>query len=184
MTHSQIAYGDRFSIQPRLARIVDLAVVKFINQHNGEPDLKEGFDNPFYHLPNPTAVGPPRIRAHRRWHGAALWMVLKDEQGVSPTPSVVTRRVTIQPDDEEPDTLSFTPDIIVTRGGGGRFTLPGNMPHFQEFRRQVNLSKIYIGLILGTADGERAEAPIINALHRAWKFTAEFHDEDATLPIP
>ena len=184
MTRSQIAYGDRFSIQPRLARMVDLAVVKFINQQNGESDPEKGFDDPFYHLPHPAAVGPPRIRAHRRWHGAALWMVMKDEQGVSPTPSIVTRRVTIQPDDEEPDTLSFTPDIIVTRGGGGLFTLPGDMPHFQEFRQQVNLFKIYVGLTMGTVDGEGAEASIINALHRAWKFAAKFHDEDATLPIP
>ena len=184
MTHSQIAYGDGFNIQPRLAKMVDLAVVKFINLNNGEPDLTKEFDDPLYHFPNPAAAGPPRIRAYRRWHGAALWMVLKDEQGKSSIPSIVTRRVTIQPDDEEPDTLSFTPDIVVTRGDGGRFTLHGDMRRYEEFRGQVNLFEIYVGMIMGTDDGERAEESIIEALQQAWKFAANIHVDDATFLIP
>ena len=51
--HSRIEYGDNLRLQPQLSKIVDRAVVKFVNRHNGEPDLK-GFDDPLFHLPKPT----------------------------------------------------------------------------------------------------------------------------------
>ena len=185
MTHarSQIAYGDNLTIQPRLAKLVDTAVVKFINRQNGEPNLKKGLDDPLFHLPNPAYTGPPKVRAHRRWHGAALWMVVCDEPGDGHAPSIITRRVTVAPDYEEPDMLSFIPDIIVTRSGG-RFILPDGDARLHEFRKRVNLFRIYAGLMLGNDGGEHAEESITKGLTEAWSLATHYDAKDATAPIP
>ena len=50
---SRIEYGDNLRLQPHLSKIVDRTVVKFVNRHNDEPELK-GFDDPLFHLPKPT----------------------------------------------------------------------------------------------------------------------------------
>ena len=181
--HSQIAYGDNLTIQPRLARLVDTAVVKFINRQNDEPDPKKGLDDPHFHLPNPTDTGPPKVRAHRQWHGSALWMVVRDEPGDGPAPSIITRRVTVSPDYEEPDMLSFIPDIIVTRSGG-RFILPDDDARLHKFRQRVNLFRIYAGLMIGNDGGEHADESIVRGLSEAWSLATQYDANDATVPIP
>lgn len=165
--HSRIGYGDNIRLQPQLSKIVDRAVVKFVNRHNGEPDLK-GFDDPLFHLPKPTDPGS-KMRAFRRWHGADWWMVLCEDDLRIPPRGLVTRRVTILPDALDPDTLNFTPDLVATRGGA-QFILPGYETHYQMYRQRFSLFDIYRGLILGTADSEHADDSIVHALSKAWEF--------------
>ncbi len=165
--HSPIRYGDSFRMQPQLSKIVDRAVVKFVNRHNGEPDLK-GFDDPLFHLPKPTDP-VSKMRAFRRWHGADWWMVLCEDTLSTPAIGMVTRRVTILPDSSEPDTLNFTPDLVVTKGGA-QLILPEYKAHYREYSQQVSLFEIYRGLILGTADSEHTDDQIIDTLSKAWEF--------------
>ena len=179
--HSRIRYGDNLRMQPQLSKIVDQAVVRFVNRRNGEPDLT-GFGDPLYHLPKPTDP-VLRTRAFRRWHGADWWMVLCEDKWTPRARGIVTRRVTILLDSLEPDTLNFTPDLVVTRGGV-RFILPEYKMHYQEFRQQVSLFEIYRLLILETRASERVEEQIIDALSRAWDFASEFNPDDATVSIP
>lgn len=176
--HSSIRYGDSLRIQPQLSKIVDRAVVRFVNRHNCEPDLK-GFGDPLFHLPKP--VDPVlRMRAYRRWHGADWWMVLCEEASNSVTRGAVTRRVTVLPDSVEPDTLNLTPDLVVTRGGA-RFILPDEKLHYEDGRQQIPLFEIYRFLVLETSDGEHADEFVIEALSEAWQFTYVFDPEDATV---
>ncbi len=164
---SRIEYGDNLRLQPHLSKIVDRAVVKFVNRHNDEPELK-GFDDPLFHLPKPTDP-VSRMRAFRRWHGADWWMVLCEDDLRIPARGVVTRRVTILPDSLEPDTLNFTPDLVVIRAGA-QFILPEYETHYQEYRQQVSLFEIYRFLILETSDSEYPDDFIIHALSKAWEF--------------
>ena len=165
--HSPIRYGDNFRMQPQLSKIVDRAVVKFINRHNGEPDLK-GFEDPLFHLPRPT---DPMLtmRAFRRWHGADWWMVLCEDALRAPARGMITRRVTVLPDSSEPDTLNFTPELMVTQGGA-QLILPEFKTYYRKYSQQVSLFDIYRSLILGTADAERMDDQIIDTLSKAWEF--------------
>ena len=165
--HSKIEYGDNLRLQPQLSKIVDRAVVKFVNRHNGEPDLK-GFDDPLFHLPKPTDP-VSRMRAFRRWHGADWWMVLCEDALRITTRGMVTRRVTILSDSSEPDTLNFTPELVVTQGGA-QLILPEYKTYYREYSQQVSLLDIYRSLILGTADSEHTDDPIIDTLSKAWEF--------------
>ena len=178
--HSRIGYGDSLRMQPQLSKIVDRAVVKFVNRHNGEPDLK-GFDDPLFHLPKP-ADPVSAMRAYRRWHGADWWMVLYEDEHTPPARGIVTRRVTILLDSLEPDTLNFTPDLMVTRGGAC-FILPEYELHYEEYRKQISLFAIYRLLVLETAFGEHAEEIIFGTLSEAWEFTSSFNPDDATVFI-
>ena len=154
---SRIEYGDSLRIQPQLSKIMDRAVVKFVNAHNRERDDMKGFDDPLFHLPKPeeptlkvhsvkellvqvsdAPVLAPKMYACRRWHGADWWMVLSEDIEEVPVGCTVTRRVTVLPDSTEPDTLDFLPDLVVTRGGA-RFILPERKLNGQEFRQQVSL---------------------------------------------
>ena len=164
---SRIEYGDNLRLQPQLSKIVDRAVVKFVNRHNSEPDLK-GFDDPLFHLPKPTDP-VSRMRVYRRWHGADWWMVLCEDALRTPARGTVTRRVTILPDSSEPDTLNFTPELVVTQGGA-QLILPEYKTHYEEYRQQASLFDIYRGLILGTTDSEHADGQVIHALSMAWEF--------------
>ena len=192
--HSPISYGDNLRMQPQLSKIVDRAVVKFVNQCNGEPNEMKGFDDPLFHLPKPED-SVSRVCAFRRWHGADWWMVLHEDDCTHATRGNVTRRVTILIDATEPDTLNFTPDLVVTRGGV-RFILPQHESHFQEYQQQVSLFEVY-GLLLLEATFNRLETmvnrpdvreqieEIINSrLSRAWDFASEFNPDDATVSIP
>ena len=183
MTHAraQIAYGDNFRIQPQLSKVVDLAVVKFINAHNGEHDLKKGFDDPMWHLPDPTDPRSGKMRAYRRWHGVDWWMIVYDGAIKPPAIGEVTKRVTIMPDDIEPDTLILTPDLIVTRGGV-RFTLPVQKLRYKELK--LDLFEIYRRMLLESNGREFADKSIADALSRAWEFVSMFDPSDATEAIP
>ena len=179
--HSPIRYGDNPRMQPQLSKIVDRAVVRFVNRRNGEPDEMKGFDDPLFHLPRPTDP-VSKIRAYRRWHGADWWMVLYEDERTPPARGIVTRRVTILLDSQEPDTLNFTPDLVVTRGGA-RFILPEYDLHSAEYRKQVSLFEIYRLLVLETGFGEHAEGIILGILSEAWEFTSLFNPDDATVFI-
>ena len=177
--HSPIGYGDNLRLQPQLSKIVDRAVVKFVNRFNHEPDELEGFDDPLYHLPRP-AESTLRMCAFRRWHGADWWMVLYEDAREVPGGCTVTRRVTIFPDSQEPDTLNFLPDLVVTRRGA-RFVLPEYKLRYQEVPLQVSLLWIYRLLVLETSDSEHLDNVIIDPLSRAWKYASEFDPNDATV---
>lgn len=164
---SKVKYGDSLRLQPQLSKIVDRAVVKFVNRHNGEPDLK-GFDDPLFHLPKPTDP-VSRMRTYRRWHGADWWMVLCDDVMRTPVIGMVTKRVTILPDSSEPDTLNFSPELVVTRGGA-QLILPEYKAQYREYSQQVSLFDIYRSLILGTGDSEDTDDRIIDTLSKAWEF--------------
>lgn len=179
--HSPIRYGDNPRMQPHLSKIVDRAVVRFVNRFNGERDDLKGFDDPLFHLPKP-ADPVSSMRAYRRWHGADWWMVLHEDGLTPPARGLVTRRVTILLDSQEPDTLNLTPDLVVTRGGA-RFILPEYGLHYEEYRQQIPLFAIYRGLVLETDFGEHAEEIIFRTLSEAWEFTFLFNPDDATVFI-
>ena len=166
-SHSSIEYGNNLRLQPQLSKIVDRAVVRFVNRHNGEPDLK-GFDDPLFHLPNPTDP-VRRMRALRRWHGADWWMVLCEDALGTPARGMVTRRVTILPDSSEPDTLNLTPELVVTQGGA-QLILPEYKSRYREYSQRLSLFDAYRSLILGTADSEHTDDQIIDTLSKAWEF--------------
>lgn len=177
--HSRIEYGDSLRLRPHLSKIVDRAVVKFVNRFNHEPDDLGGFDDPLFHLPRP-AESTPRMCAFRRWHGADWWMVLYEATIGDYAGGAVTRRVTILPDSQEPDTLNFLPDLVVTRRGA-RFVLPEYKLRYQEVPLQVSLLWIYRLLVLETSDSEHLDNVIIDPLSRAWKYASEFDPNDATV---
>ena len=180
--HSRIEYGDSLRLRPHLSKIVDRAVVKFVNRFNHEPDDLGGFDDPLFHLPRP-AESTARMCAFRRWHGADWWMVLHEDAGAVPAGWTVTRRVTILPDSMEPDTLDFLPDLVVTRGGA-RFILPQHKPRYHEIRRQVQLFELYRLLILETSNSEFLDKFIIDHLSKAWEYTSLFDPNEATVFVP
>ncbi len=179
--HSPMRYGDNLRMQPQLSKIVDRAVVRFVNRNNGEHDELKGFNDPLFHLPKPTDP-VSGMRAYRRWHGADWWMVLYEDEHTSPARGMVTRRVTILMDSQEPDILNFSPDLVVTRGGA-RFILPEHDWRYEEYRKQIPLFDIYRLLILETGFSERAEEMILGTLTEAWEFTSLFNPADATLFI-
>ena len=177
--HTQIRYGDSLRLQPQLSKLVDRAVVSFVNGFNHEPDDMKGFDDPLFHLPNP-AESTSKMCALRRWHGADWWMVLHEYAlGVSAI-GTLTRRVTILPDSMEPDTLNFVPDLVVTKGGA-RFILPVDNGHHHEFLRQVSLTEISRHSILEDYDVECLYKSIIDPLSRAWHFASLLNPDDATV---
>ena len=201
MTRHQprIEYGDSLRIQPQLSKIVDRAVVKFVNAHNRERDDMKGFDDPLFHLPKPeeptlkvhsvkellvqvsdAPVLAPKMYAFRRWHGADWWMVLSENIEEVPVGCTVTRRVTVLPDSTEPDTLDFLPDLVVTRGGA-RFILPERKLNGQEFRQQVSLFGLYRFLMYEASDNAHLDEKIIGPLSRAWEYTSMFDPDDATV---
>ena len=179
--HSPMRYGDSLRMQPQLSKIVDRAVVRFVNRNNREHDELKGFDDPLFHLPKP-ADPVSGTRAYRRWHGADWWMVLHDDERTPLANGIVTRRVTILLDSIEPDTLNFTPDLVVTRGGA-RFILPEHGWHYEEYRKQIPLFEIYRSLVLETDFSEYAEEIMLDALSEAWEFTSLFNPDDATVFI-
>ena len=179
--HSPMRYGGNLRMQPQLSKIVDRAVVKFVNRHNREHDELKGVDDPLFHLPKP-ADPVPRMRAYRRWHGADWWMVLYEDERTPPARGIVTRRVTILMDSQEPDTLNFSPDLVVARGGA-RFILPEYDLHYEESRKQISLFEIYRSLVLETGFSEYAEEMMIDALSEAWEFASLFNPDDATVFI-
>ena len=179
--HSPMRYGDNLRMQPHLSKIVDRAVVRFVNRHNGERDDLKGFDDPLFHLPKP-ADPVSGMRAYRRWHGADWWMVLYEDERTHPASGIVTRRVTILLDSQEPDILNFTPDLVVTRGGA-RFILPEYDLNHEEYRKQISLFAIYRLLVLETSFSEHAEEIIFGTLSEAWEFTSSFNPDDATVFI-
>ena len=177
--HPRIEYGDSLRLQPQLSKIVDRAVVRFVNRFNKESDYLKGFDDPLFHLPKP-AESTRRMHAFRRWHGTDWWMVLYEDANEVPAGCTVTRRVTVLPDSLEPDTLDFSPDLVVTRGGA-RFILPGHKLHDHEVRLHVPLVEIYHFLLVETSDSEYLDELIINPLSNAWKYASEFDPHDATV---
>ena len=178
---SRIEYGDGLRLQPQLSRIVDRAVVRFVNRLNGEPDHLEGFDDPLFHLPK-LAESTSRMHAFRRWHGADWWMVLHEDAREVPNGCTVTRRVTIVPDSIEPDTLDFLPDLVVTRGGA-RFVLPDYQLHYDELGQRFPLFGPYGLRAPGNYFDEHMEDSIIEPLSQAWKYTSLFDPSDATVLV-
>ena len=176
---SRIEYGDSLRIQPQLSKIVDRAVVNFVNTYNHEPDAMKGFDDPLFHLPKPEESAP-KMYAFRRWHGVDWWMVLCEDIAEVPVGCTVTRRVTILPDSLEPDTLDFLPDLVVTKGGA-RFVLPEHKLNGHEFRQKVSLFGIYHFLILEGSDSVYLDEKIIGPLSRAWEYASVFDPDDATM---
>ena len=178
---SRIEYGDSLRLQPQLSKIVDRAVVKFVNRFNHEPDDLKGFDDPLFHLPNPTE-STSKMCALRRWHGADWWMVLYEDAGEVPAGCTVTRRVTILPDSLEPDTLDLLPDLVVTRGGA-RFILPDYELYYNELGQRLSLWGLYRLVVLETADNGHFDEVIIQPLSVAWKYAFEFDPSDATVSV-
>ena len=82
----------------RISEAVDKAVKTFVSRETGR-------------------------QAHLRWHGADLWMIYANSVDVEKQ-IFVTRRVTIGVYSDDPDTLCFIPDILVTRLDGARYILP------------------------------------------------------------
>ena len=179
--HSPIGYGDNLRLQPQLSKIVDRAVVKFVNKFNHESDELEGFDDPLYHLPRP-AESTLRMCAFRRWHGADWWMVLYEDAREVSGGCTVTRRVTIFPDYREPDTLDLLPDLVVARRGM-RFILPEYKLYNPELQQQISLLWTYRFLLLETYDNGHMDEVIIGSLQRAWKYALEFDPSDATVSV-
>ena len=176
---SPIRYGDNLRLQPQLSKLVDRAVVKFVNKSNDESDDLKGFDDPLFHLPKPAELAS-KVSAFRRWHGADWWMILHEDNWRDSTGGVVTRRVTVSPDSREPDTLSITPDLVVTRREA-RFVLPEYKLNYREIRQQVSLIWIYRLLVLETSDNEHLDEVIVKLLFRAWEYTSGFNPDDATV---
>ena len=175
----RIEYGDSLRIQPQLSKIVDRAVVKFVNTYNHEPDAMKGINDPLFHLPKPEEPAP-KMYAFRRWHGADWWMVLCEDIAEVPVGCTVTRRVTILPDSTEPDTLDFLPELVVSRRGA-RFILPERKPNGLEFRQQVSLSRLYYFLIHEASDSAHLDEKIIGPLSMAWEYAYMFDPDDATV---
>ena len=176
---SRIEYGDNLQLQPQLSKIVDRAVVKFVNRFNHEPDEMEGFDDPLFHLPKPVEP-TPRMCAFRRWHGADWWMVLHEDAGEVPYGCTVTRRVTILPDSMEPDTLDFLPDLVVLRAGA-RFVLPDYKLHYSEYGKRLQLIGPFGPGGLDTPNSEHIEEAVKQCLFRAWQYTSSFDPKNATV---
>ncbi len=178
--HTPIEYGDSLKLQLQLSKVVDRAVVKFVNRSNDNPD-ELGFGDPLFHLPDPAA-SVARMCAFRRWHGADWWMVLGEDAGEAPIGRTITRRVTILPDSIEPDTLDFLPDLIVTRGGA-RFALPEDAWRYREHRQQLPSAFVYRLLLLETSKSQRLELEelIIGLLSKAWQYACEFDPSQATV---
>ena len=177
--NSPVGYGDNLRLQPQLSKIVDRAVVKFVNMSNDEPDDLKGLDDPLLHLPNP-AESESRVCAFRRWHGADWWMVLSEDGGRDSTGGTVTRRVTILPDPLEPDTLNLLPDLVVTRGGA-RFVLADHEAHNEEFAQHVPLFGTYGLRVRETSYSALMDEVVIEPLSRAWRYASLLNPDDATV---
>ena len=178
--HSPIEYGDSLRLQPQQSRLVDMAVVKFVNRCNDEPDDYIGFDDPLFHLPAPAAP-TPRVCAFRRWRGADWWMVFCEDARAVPIGCTVTRRVTILPDAEQPNTLDVLPDLVVTKGGA-RFTLPEHESSHLKFGQNVPRTWAH-PVLFETSEGQRLELEecLMALLVEAWESTSELDPDEATV---
>ena len=145
-----------------LSNIVDEAVGRFIESHSNE-----------------------RLEAHRRYHGADLWMVYAHEPVGGSEPAFLTRRITIGVYSDEPDRLRFIPDIVVTRPTG-RFTIeyvPGQNGMYGQI---PPISTLHVRLAL---DAEQVSQQLLDkkhptsvsaALEQAWRSAREIDPPSAT----
>lgn len=149
----------------RLSDLVDEVVGQFGEQH-----VAEG------------------LQAHRRYHGADLWLIFRHEPVGEGEPAFLTRRVTIAAYSDDPDNLRFIPDIVVTRPKG-RFMLQPDGSQYTGSMKLLPIGTLHLRLLEPerTPDypAERnVRGRIAQALRDAWSAANELQPHEATQLIP
>ncbi len=116
------------------------------------------------------------MKSYQKWHGADLWMIYADSTD-SDSGFNLTHRVTIGGYSDDPDTLLFIPDIVITKSEG-RYIMPPdtrvrNILKSGSIRQKTDEIRVY-----GKANGE-----ILQFLDNAWKTAVSLSPKDATLDI-
>ena len=135
------------------SRILDVLVSEFVGKHR-----EEG------------------MKAHQKWHGADLWMIYTDST-YGDSGSALTRRVTIGGYSDDPDTLLFIPDIVITNSEGRHIMPPdvrfGNILKWRSIRLKTDEIRGY----------DKANGEISEFLDDAWKVAASLSPNEAILNI-
>ena len=118
------------------------------------------------------------IHAHKRWHGADLWMVYTDSIHER-LMLFLTHRVTIAAYSDDPDRLLFIPDIVVTKPDG-RYILAAESRKSQSPWSIIDLTRELMDKSTTVAD---VAMRLALGLGDAFDASMTFSPDQATQPV-